>query len=501
MNTSREQSENWPSEMDLIDDHLRKGERQFAQEKLKILLPKIKKGTRKSYARFAELLRRSGLASKSLGLLFPYVRGQGRKKSSATLYEKEEYAAALIALKATNEGEDLLLSLTEEGSEKAYLFLGLSCMSKWDYAQALKYLDVFLTFKNTSSYDHFIGLTNQLACLVTLISNTETKKINLLETKIEKAISFARKNHFDLLLSNLLEIQSQFFLKTSQVDDSKLSLEKASTLLKDNDSKENLFIEKWKLLSQMPTIHQKSWSSWKEKILLLQKKALKLGHAETVRDIDFYLGFENENLLHKVYFGTPFEVFRERIKEKIGPPAFFLFNISKDPATFTFDYKKWSLRAGSKTMNLLKGLCDDFYRPINRYGLFAFVYPGEFFNPETSFNKLNVALTRTRQWLQKNKIPLIIIEKSGIFYLEGSVEIKIYKDDREKQMQERKVDFLFESAKKLKIFFGLIRFKATQAHNVFNNDQLKTTQRLLKKLCEEKMLFKEGLGKNTFYHF
>lgn len=488
-----------------IEQHLRLGERIFAREKLDQILNSHVKLSRISLVVMAELLRRAGYAHKSIKLLFRFVRGKGRNFKQASIQEKEEYAAALIALKAIEEAIILLSELKKENSPKTFLFLGMAHINRWDYENAIIELRKFQEFRYISNYDRYIGIINLMAALVTT-AGTDIKKIGAIEEEIDFHLEATNELNFKILHANLLEIKSQLIVKSIQTKTSKALLKRASIIIKDPNSKDNLFVRKWEIIARKPDVLDDASviSKWKKEMGELRQKAKAINHIETIRDIDFHLGEFNPSLIQRVFFGTPYNTFREKIIEVYNPKLrseYWLHIDSNSEAKKTeFDYLQYKdLKIGSIVLKVLKALTFDFYKRQTKYTLFELVFPNDYLDPSSSFNKIHQALSRTRQWLKKHKVPLEIHEENEEYFLVGNASIKIYLSDRIKELKKNKDESFYHELETLKDHYKKAWFNVNEAMVILDHSNLRKTQRLLKKALELGELAKEGSGKKTIY--
>lgn len=455
----------------------------------------------------AELLRRAGYPHKSVKLLFRFVRGKGRNFKQASIQEKEEYAAALVALKATEEAFILLSELKKENSPKTHLFLGMAHINRWDYESAVVELRKFQEFRYISSYDRYIGTVNLMAALVAT-AGEDSKQINAIEAEIDFHLESTKELGFKILHANLLEIKSQLIVKSIQTKTSKTLLKKASTIINDPNSKDNLFVRKWEIIARKPDVSDDTSviAKWKKEMGELRQKAKAINHIETIRDIDFHLGEFNPPLVQRVFFGTPYSSFREKIIEVYNPKLrseYWLHIDSNSEAKKTeFDYLQYTdLKIGSIVLKVLKAMTFDFYKRQNKYTLFELVFPNDYLDPSSSFNKIHQALSRTREWLKKQKIPLEIHEENEEYFLVGHASIKIYLNDRVNWSAVSKDEGLYYELELLKKHLKVESFSVNEAMLILGHSNLRKTQRLLKKAIEEEELNKSDKGKNTRYSF
>ena len=481
-----------------IESHLRLGERVLARQKIDQVIDTNVKVSRSLTPKWAELLRRSGRPELALKFLFKYVRRKGHSRKIATPLEQEEYAASLIALKATEEAIALLSTLTESNSSKTFLFLAMAHINRWDYVEAQRELEHFISLKNVTPYDRFIGITNLMASKVANVS-TYSKA---LEEEINHYLEEAQKQNFKVLYANLLEIKSQLIVKsvTSNIV-SKTILNKAWSYINDPNAKENLFIKKWELLSR-----KNSGKKWRNEWQGLALMAKKMNHVETLRDCDFHLGEFDSEFAFKVFFGTPYESFRKKILDTydLEMPAAYWLDINPESLNkkFEFDYLKYKdLKVGSVIFKVLQALSFDFYKKQNMYTLFEVIFPNDYFNPDSSVNKIHQAIKRARDWLKKKKIPLFITQENEEYFFTGDVEIKIYLKDRIRSVEKRREESLFHELDILKNYFKDEVFNLQEASKNLKHSNLRKTQRLIKRALEQNIIVRMNQGKNTTYQF
>jgi hypothetical protein len=88
-----------------------------------------------------------------------------------------------------------------------------------------------------------------------------------------------------------------------------------------------------------------------------------------------------------------------------------------NPVTAQLENGSAPMPPGQVLHRLFIILCQDFYRPIPLISLYAKLFPGDYFNPNTSPNRTHQVIKRLRQWILKNKLDLAIEEVSGAFRL------------------------------------------------------------------------------------
>lgn len=418
-------------QLELLDNQIRQGQSREVQATLRELV-KARHSTphtREENLGLAALCRRSGWAEGGLILLNPIVRPSARSQAQSTGGERCEYGACLVQIGAGSEALPLF-----ESAEVAprFLFEAFYRFSIWDYSSALLSLRRYLSEFELAPYERFIGEVNLVAALVSTKNFAEATPL-LVRLKEEAA-----RREMRLLLGNLFEIEAQTYLEREQWKLADQSLNESYRLLQGHSNWEMLYVLKWRLILD---IRQKGFNAPQKKSaneLIAQAKVLR--HSETWRDLEFQLAkiTGNRKLAERVYLGTPFSAFREKIVSelKYTPKAEeYLWCTGKSP-THTLDIltglvspRTCPLKSGQVVQRLLAALAADFYRSPTLAALHAQVFPGRYYNPLSSPAVMHQALKRLRQWLEQKKIPLEVLEQQGTYSLSGErTAIRVYRD-------------------------------------------------------------------------
>jgi hypothetical protein len=75
------------------------------------------------------------------------------------------------------------------------------------------------------------------------------------------------------------------------------------------------------------------------------------------------------------------------------------------------------LNPGKKIHQLVEVLLRDFYSPLKLGGLFRELFPGEYFDPDSSPGRVHQLIWRARRWLESSDIPVEISENEGEYRL------------------------------------------------------------------------------------
>jgi len=188
---------------------------------------------------------------------------------------------------------------------------------------------------------------------------------------------------------------------------------------------------------------------------------------------------KDSSLLNHVYYGTPFSGYRQKIVREMKEsglsasllaPEYFLDltgqkaklgNLkgfmdldsganSVQPAEF--------LKTGQSLHSLLRALVQDFYREPSTTDLFSEVYPARFFNLLSSANCVHQLMHRLRNYFLRAHLPVQILERDGLFRLEGGLSIRMTRASGVVENPETKL-----LVERLKLFFLMSEFSASQA--------------------------------------
>jgi hypothetical protein len=142
------------------------------------------------------------------------------------------------------------------------------------------------------------------------------------------------------------------------------------------------------------------------------------------------LAADDRELLWKVYFGTPYAGFRQRIMRMAARPLELPASYDWQPfpgvAKGRLDVETGEtsgaarLKAGSLAHRLLKCLADDFYRPARIGTLFPQLFPDEYFDPVRCQSRVHNAIAKLRRECKAKKIPLTISEDFEEYHLQPS---------------------------------------------------------------------------------
>lgn len=403
-----------------IEELLRHGLARRGRARLRALQPRrLDRGSR---LRVASLLRRAGETTAVLRLLNPLVRPPPRSAARATSGEIAEYAATLTRIGAAKEALDLLQPLDAKVYPEIPLFRAYAFFSQWRYAEAIPLLEQYVRMAK-DSYWQTLGMVNLAAALV---YERHTERADALLAQLSERTT---KMDLKLLHANTLEISAQQAIYAKKWAKAEGLLDRAKTIVGDLPMLDELYIRKWIYVLNLrknpkSATHRKAMAE-------LKRAATERGHWETLRDCDRHLAIATKDaaLCLRVYFGTPFLSYRDRLLEefptKIKVPDEYFWDLGRKESAVCSALVGQPLGDGSRLKvgqlkhRLLGCLASDFYRPLRVATLFDELYPGEYYNPISSPNRVHQAVRELKMWLADARAPLDIREDHGSYRLCG----------------------------------------------------------------------------------
>ena len=362
----------------------------------------------------ARLCRRSGLWPMGMTLLskIVYPKNPGGE-DIATANELAEYAMLLYRIGATQEAAKILSVVDTSKAPEAFHFQALVHMTKWEFPQAINALNAFLATA-PPAYQSLLGRVNLALAYV------ENRDHQLAKQVIDEAIAATARDGYNRLLTTCLAYRAQAHIQERDFSAAKQAIGDGERSIETANTSDRQFFLKWKLV--LEALERRDLTPLTE----LRRLARSSRNWEDLRLADLYacrIQFDMGRFLHLI-FGTPFPGFRDRICQEFGqiPDRSIYYLGTKtgsrmDLVTGEID-GRMKLPLGGKSHQLLEILLRDFYQPSRIAGVFSDLFPGDHFDPESSPDRAHQVFKRTRQWLEKQKIPVKILETDGFYSLE-----------------------------------------------------------------------------------
>ncbi len=453
----------------------------------------VKRLPRKEKVQVASIARRAGFHEIALQILYPLIWPSTVQTEEATTEEKAVYAGALVKIGAIEEAVFILEQLTPGEYPDVLLFLAHAQMFQWKYQNAIPYLNQYLTIQKLSVYQRAVGLLNLAACFVVEQFYAEA------ETALNELTTNAGAQTPPHLLGSAYEISAQRYMGLKQWSLALTELERGEKFLANSPTVEAFFIQKWRLSceAQRDGKFVDYIPRWTE----LRQVAEKLGHWESLRDLDFIRATltRDKEMLFRLYFGTPFESFRKRIfqasTESLEIPNEYWWKMGsgeeiKHRVDFFSQNSSLALVPGSIPQRLLATLCSDFYRPFRIGMLYSLLYPGEYFNPETSPARAYGAIRLLRKHFMHQGVPINIAKGDGYRLVGEGCCLRI----------PHRKEMALDPFRPLREKLSGQAFTASQAQACIGISAA-VVKKFLRTAVDEGRLLRSGAGPSTQYSF
>lgn len=485
--------------MQAYEELIRKGDMAAVRAHLPTL--RRDKIHREDLVTVAELSRRVGLHDIGLKVLRPVMHPASGRRASSNDREKAVYAALLIKIGAIEEAIGYLEHPNPEVPE-TLLYRGYAHVAQWDYPAAIPYLHNYSNLESVTEYQRITAQVNLAAALVF------TEQFEQAEALLKTILRATRLNDWRLLHGGALEISARSAMGRKDWASASARLEEAERHY-NSQSNAQLFVKKWKAL--MPLLRGDASAGDFHQVEILRNEAIKAKHWETIRDCDYHLALarSDQDLFSRVFFGTPFPRFRERMrKNREGffiPSSYFWQCGGTGGRQFDVENGREMngpavLKPGQKLHLFTKALVQDFYRPSLLGNIHSKVFPGVHYDPVHSSRRISDLIRRLRQWFKENEIPLEIMVLDGAFRVHANGPIQLHLENPDLNLSDSSSIALETQLKSLHSFWPTEEF-STQAAA----DRLQISRRaanlLLARATEEGRIIRIGQGPTTRYRF
>lgn len=462
-------------------------------------------------AAFGDIARRVRSETWGLRLLRPIVRSEAAISPSPSDAEMCAYAGLLIKVGAIPEARSILEKLDEKKLDNVSTFLSQTYITEWNYLEASVHLKKLLERDHLSPYARCVTEVNLIGAFIFLSQYSKA------QTGLKKVLALSRENSWDLLYGNALELAAQLAVIQGAWADADALLKEAEAR-SGQHSHYRVFIEKWRSLALLFQTKPgtPACEAALEKIASVRQTALRLSSWETARDLDYQVAdfLRHQNLLLNVYFGTPFPEYKKRIeqifkKEGWRIPADYFRKLSSAPATRVFDLGSGDeygsnliepLKPGQMLHRFINILATDFYKPIGLGELFSRLFPDEFFNVDSSPDRVAQAVKQLRRWFETNHIPLDIQVENSRYAIKAN-DAYAFRIENQVRTPKDLLDSGYEQQlKQLMTKWPYQSFSASKAAAHLDLSA-STVRTLLQRALDEKRLYQSGAGRSTLYRF
>lgn len=402
-----------------IDALIRSGQGADARSRLARIAPASVPAEELAF--FARLTWRCDLALLGVRALGPVVRPTRKGPAQATPPQTAEYAQCLTRLGALDEAEQLLNTVDPQLEPRANLYQGTLRMARWDYEGAIPWLQRYVRTPSVKGYSAVVGKVNLAASLV---DARESLKATALLRYLNHETSVSR---LTLLHANVLELSAQNFIFQRNWRQATRFLLEAKKFLKGTKHCDEFFVRKWEALVGLYRVGPTARS--REIVSEIVAEAFERRDWETVRECDRVLAIvtEDRERFLRVYFGTPYEGYRERLAAefpvKFVLPKTYAYGMIAGDSPVQINVADGSvsrgegLKPGTTLHRLLNVLSSDLYRPFRIATIHARLFPDEVFSPYSSPLRVHQAIKLLKKWFSANRIPLLIEETEHFYRL------------------------------------------------------------------------------------
>jgi hypothetical protein len=424
------------------------------------------------------LYRRALMWRHSLSALKAKVRPE-IGKSKASVDEVIEYALALQKAGAYRESQNLLNEPNVKDEPQALMARAFHEIFHWNYQDAEPLWEAYLAHKDVGEYEKLVARVNRLAGYCFLRDPRITGEFERLKSDLSGN---------PRLLAAVLEIGAQHLIMDKQWKEAEAALSEAEKVLGGQNGREDLmFVDKWRAVTRALTENSvKPLDQFRE-------RALGAKHWETLRDLDYFRAtiIPDSPWSEWVYYGTPYPAYRRRLDQLRDFNEQETVSRSRRPAVIVDPWYVGN-QHGETTHLLFNLLLRDFYRPMKIGEIFSELFWDGFWDAKSSQNRVHQLIRRLRSWIEKNELPLSILEVEGSYSLRINQEAGLI--CRKRILPAQKLPFIFgryysQPAKPLAALEWADRLKVTPAKARY----------LLSQALPAGLLDKVGRGARTRY--
>ncbi len=430
---------------------------------------------------FANVARRTKRDAWGLQILRPVIRPKTPLREPTRVEESAMYAALLIKLDAIPEALKILGTLDPSKHADVLLYTAYALIAQWDYPAVIPVLRRYRRSSQLTDYQRCVADMNIAASLLYARDYTQAGPL------IAGLRRATESNGWNLLHANSLELAAQYFIRSGQWEEAEDHLRSAEAAAQQPLHK--LFVEKWRAIMRMQ--RDPTDSGAVASLESVRAEAARLEHWETLRECDFFQGSlsHQPDLVARVYFGSPFRMYRRRILEIYAaegrscpkdydwqPPlwgaggAAARAGESAASPCRCFDLGSGAdeggrvlLKHGQLVHRLLITLASDFYRPFSVGRLFSRLYPDEPFSPGNASERIAHAVKQTRRWIRAHRLPLVVLVDKSRYRLAASsaFSLRVHRSTPSQAPRVKLLDHAFVGL--LKAHWGHRSFSARQA--------------------------------------
>ena len=312
------------------------------------------------------------------------------------------------------EAHEIIESIDDGSLPEVGLYRGYCHIHRWESELAIPHLRGYIESR-ALDYPTLVAKVNLASCLVTSARLDEAMVV------IDELIKETEARRLGRLLGNALELRGQVHLQSRDLQACAADLDRAIGILSGEKSSDQLFVLKWKAILDGIAQHDPRPI---EKFREIARQRL---HWESVRDCDFQilkLAFD-PTLFNRLYFGTPYDSFRDRLEREFGSASLsaqFVLGDTReggprlDLASGVWTGTSVAMKPGGKPHQLMQIVLRDLYKPASIGAIFGDLFAGEYFDAFSSQNRVHQTIYRARELFEENGIPFEIRECNARYH-------------------------------------------------------------------------------------
>ncbi len=365
----------------------------------------------------ASLLRRAGCYNTGLKVLHPALFFKDRtERTDIKSWDLAEYALLISEIGIPQQAIQYFARVDAKQVPMKNLYMAFCFFKMWNYKEAEKYLIRYIGSIGISDYERLLGQINLLAAM---IENDNLEKANQLLKTLRLSIMASENIR---IKSNFLELEAQYFIKVGDLVKAESLLGEAEQLARKNMERDGLYIRKW--LAYLQAKKTKSL----QPLHSFSKEAQRFQEWESLRDCEFLklkVSFDPKRFA-QLFVGTPKPAYRNRLLnsfEILEPPK--MAYLGKPNASDTVDVLQARFRdqeifaLGRPLHQMFYALCSDFYAAQPVGALFHSTFPEEYYDPNSSPNRIHQLIFRLREEFLRNNLGGVqVLEFDGTYSLQ-----------------------------------------------------------------------------------
>ena len=440
----------------------------------------------------ANICRRAGHYALGLTLLARVIHPQKtRSGEAATPEEIAEYGVLLLRSGALGEARAALHRVSPEAVPEVSLYRAFHHFTVFEFEDAVPLVERYLTAALTP-YQRLVGQTNLAFAL------SGSGQFDRAHRVLSETIEVAAAQGHVRLRCNCHALKAEVYLNQGAFSETRREVEAGLRQFGPAKTNDQMFLLKW--IAMLEGVQSRSLGPV-EKYRELARDGYDWNGVREADRIALKIEFQPERF-HRLLFGTPFTAYRERVLRELGQAPEIATYVHGVPGAPTMDLVTGeidghrALNPGRKTHQLLEILQRDLYQPHRLGGLFFELFPGSYFDLESSPDRVHQIIRRARQWLEASALPVSIAEFDGFFSLriDGAFAFRL-------PLQREPVDSQKLRFDRLRREFGARGgFTAQQARELLGVSRF-TLQTLVKWAFDANELERVGTSNQVAYRF